>query len=76
MLRKSAQPTKFAAAPVTRRHKQCVETFNSYIFRSVLKQVHSHVGMSERAMSVMNSFVSDTFDQIAAEAGRLAGGAR
>ena len=69
MPRKSAKSAA-TSAPVTRRHKKRVETFNLYIFK-VLKQVHPHVGMSKRAMSVMNSFVSDTFDKIATEAGRL-----
>ena len=46
------------------------ESYNIYIYR-VLKQVHPDTGVSKRAMSVLNSFVSDTFGRIAGEAGRL-----
>ena len=55
----------------TRTYKRKrVETFNLYIFK-VLKQVHPQIGMSKKAMSIMDSFVRDTFDQIATEAGKL-----
>ena len=46
------------------------ESYNIYIYR-VLKQVHPDTGVSKRAMSILNSFVSDTFGRIASEAGRL-----
>jgi histone H2B len=42
-----------------------------YIYR-VLKQVHPDTGISSKAMSIMNSFVNDVFERIAAEASRLA----
>ncbi len=51
-------------------HKKRKETFNIYIYK-VLKQVHPDIGMSKRAMSVMNGFVHDTFDRIATEAGNM-----
>ena len=54
-------------APRRRRRR---ETFNLYIFK-VLKQVHPNIGMSKRAMAIMNSFVLDTFDRIATEASKL-----
>jgi len=38
----------------------------------VLKQVHPETGISKKAMSIMNSFVNDTFDRMANEAVRLA----
>jgi histone H2B len=38
----------------------------------VLKQVHPDTGISSNAMCIMNSFVSDIFEQIADEASRLA----
>ena len=50
--------------------KKKYQNFNIYIFR-VLKQVHPDVGMSRKAMSIMNSFVIDTVDRIATEAGNL-----
>ena len=68
---KSAKKPAVAAkgarkAPKRRRS----ESFNLYIFK-VLKQVHPQIGMSKKAMSVMNSFVLDTFERVAAEAGKL-----
>ena len=36
-----------------------------------LKQVHPEIGMSKRAMNIMNSFVHHTFDRIANEAGNI-----
>ncbi|KHJ83288.1 core histone H2A/H2B/H3/H4 [Oesophagostomum dentatum] len=47
------------------------ESYSVYIYR-VLKQVHPDTGVSSRAMSIMNSFVNDVFERIAAEASRLA----
>ncbi|ETO25278.1 HIStone family member (his-48)-like protein [Reticulomyxa filosa] len=52
------------------RRKKPTETFNLYVFK-VLKQVHPSIGMSKKAMDIMNSFVHDCFDRIATEAGRL-----
>ena len=47
------------------------ESYAIYIYR-VLKQVHPDTGVSSRAMSIMNSFVNDLFERIAAEASKLA----
>ena len=38
----------------------------------VLKQVHPDTGISNRAMSILNSFVNDIFERVATEASRLA----
>ncbi|KAE8752055.1 hypothetical protein FOCC_FOCC001217 [Frankliniella occidentalis] len=38
----------------------------------VLKQVYPDTGISSKAMSIMNSFVDDIFEKMAAEANRLA----
>ncbi|KAI9152473.1 histone H2B [Blastocladiella emersonii ATCC 22665] len=46
------------------------ETFNTYIYK-VLKQVHPETGISNKAMSIMNSFVQDIFERIAEEASKL-----
>ena len=54
-----------------KRKKKRVESYSTYIYK-VLKQVHPDTGMSSRAMSIMNSFVFDIFEQIANEAARLA----
>lgn len=47
------------------------ETYSTFIYR-VLKQVHPDIGVSSKAMSIMNSFVNDVFERIASEASRLA----
>ena len=53
-----------------KRRRTRRETYGIYIYR-VLKQVHPDVGISTKAMSVMNSFVNDLFDRFASEASRL-----
>ncbi|ODM87308.1 putative histone H2B type 2-D [Orchesella cincta] len=52
-----------------RKHKR-KESYAIYIYK-VLKQVHPDTGVSSKAMSIMNSFVNDIFERIAAEASRL-----
>jgi len=54
-----------------KRKRRRKETYNIYIY-NVLKQVHPDVGISSKAMSIMNSFVNDVFERIAGEAQRLA----
>ena len=61
---------KARKAGPTKRRKARRNTFNTYIHR-VLKQVHPKIGMSKKSMSIMNSFVTDTFDKVATEAGKL-----
>jgi len=51
--------------------KQRKETYSTYIYK-VLKQVHPDTGISNKAMSIMNSFVNDIFERIAGEASKLA----
>ena len=46
------------------------ETYKVYLYK-VLKQVHPDTGISTKGMSIMNSFISDIFDKIANEAGKL-----
>uniref|UniRef100_A0AC34Q7H3 Histone H2B n=1 Tax=Panagrolaimus sp. JU765 TaxID=591449 RepID=A0AC34Q7H3_9BILA len=60
---------KSSKAPRTdkKRRKTRKETYSVYIYR-VLKQVHPDTGISSKAMSIMNSFVNDVFERIAAEA--------
>merc|ERR1712144_184718 len=53
------------------KKKPKTETYKIYIYK-VLKQVHPDTGISSKAMSIMNSFISDMFDKIATEASRLA----
>lgn len=54
-----------------KRKKKRKESYSTYIYK-VLKQVHPDTGVSSKAMSIMNSFVNDIFERIAAEASRLA----
>jgi histone H2B len=54
-----------------KRTKKRRETYSIYIYK-VLKQVHPDTGISAKAMDIMNSFVNDIFERIAAEASRLA----
>ncbi|KAI9822908.1 MAG: histone H2B [Thelocarpon impressellum] len=64
---------KTAAAPgdKKKRTKTRKETYSSYIYK-VLKQVHPDTGISNRAMSILNSFVNDIFERVATEASKLA----
>ncbi|KAK5625520.1 hypothetical protein RRF57_001236 [Xylaria bambusicola] len=54
-----------------KRTKARKETYSSYIYK-VLKQVHPDTGISNRAMSILNSFVNDIFERVATEASKLA----
>ncbi|KAK8935830.1 Histone H2B.11 [Platanthera zijinensis] len=54
-----------------KRSKKSVETYKIYIFK-VLKQVHPDIGISSKAMSIMNSFINDIFEKLAQESSRLA----
>ncbi|KAJ9684740.1 hypothetical protein PVL29_016956 [Vitis rotundifolia] len=54
-----------------KRTKKNVETYKIYIFK-VLKQVHPDIGISSKAMGIMNSFINDIFEKLAQEASRLA----
>ena len=69
---KPEKPVKPAAkGDKKKRNKKRRESYAIYIYK-VLKQVHPDTGVSSKAMSIMNSFVNDLFERIAAEASRLA----
>merc|ERR1712072_1341768 len=73
---KAASKSGKAAKAVTKGDKKKrkgkrKESYAIYIYK-VLKQVHPDTGVSSKAMSIMNSFVNDLFERIAAEASRLA----
>ena len=57
---------------IKNKRKTRKETYSTYIYK-VLKQVHPDTGISNKAMSIMNSFVNDIFERIASEASKLAG---
>ncbi|XP_045408687.1 histone H2B type 1-A-like [Lemur catta] len=55
-----------------KKRKRCrKESYSIYIYKG-LKRVHPDTGISSKAMSIMNCFVSDIFERIAGEASRLA----
>lgn len=53
-----------------KRSKRKPETYALYIYK-VLKQVHPEVGVSRKAMNILNSFVNDFYDRITKEASSL-----
>ena len=67
--KKAVKPTKGTKEGGKRRRKG-KQTYAIYIYK-VLKQVHPDTGISSKAMSIMNSFVNDIFERIAAESSRL-----
>jgi len=68
--RKTTKTVRGRRAPVVRRTKRRVETFSLYIYK-VLKQVHPEIGISKKAMNIMNSFINDTFERLAGESSKL-----
>ena len=69
--KKAASKAKAARTGDKKRKRRRRESYSIYIYK-VLKQVHPDTGVSSKAMSIMNSFVNDIFEHIAAEASRLA----
>ncbi|KAI3833314.1 hypothetical protein MKW98_006413 [Papaver atlanticum] len=54
-----------------KKMKKSVETYKIYIFK-VLKQVHPDIGISSKAMGIMNSFINDIFEKLANESSKIA----
>ena len=69
--KKAGKAKAARAAGDKKKKKKRKESYAIYIYK-VLKQVHPDTGISSKAMSIMNSFVNDIFERIAAEASRLA----
>ncbi|KRZ11234.1 Histone H2B 3 [Trichinella zimbabwensis] len=69
--KKAGKAQKAAKSGDRSRRRSRKESFAIYIYK-VLKQVHPYTGISNRAMAIMNSFVYDIFDRLAAESSRLA----
>jgi histone H2B len=68
---KNTKSTK--AAPAVKRtykKRKGPESFKTYIYR-VLKQVHPETRISKKSIMIMNNLVTDTFDRVANEAGKL-----
>ena len=68
--KKSSKPKKSSGSKGGKHKKKRAESYSTYVFK-VLKQVHPETGISKKSMMIMNSFVTDTFEKIAAEAGKL-----
>jgi len=69
--KEAGKKTAAPAGEKKKRTKARKETYSSYIYK-VLKQVHPDTGISNRAMSILNSFVNDIFERVAGEASKLA----
>ncbi len=70
-VKKAANKAKAArGGDKKRKRRRRRESYSIYIYK-VLKQVHPDLGISSKAMSIMNSFVKDIFERLAAEASRL-----
>jgi len=68
---KSGKAAKAVTKGDKKKRRKRTESYAIYIYK-VLKQVHPDTGVSSKAMSIMNSFVNDLFERIAAEASKLA----
>ncbi|KAJ1363907.1 hypothetical protein KIN20_023870 [Parelaphostrongylus tenuis] len=68
--KKAAKSHKASRVEDMKKKHRRKESYLVYIY-SVLKLVHPEFGVSSKAMSIMNSFVNDVFERIAAEASRL-----
>ncbi|RXG54202.1 Histone H2B.3 [Armadillidium vulgare] len=69
--KKAVKAQKSISKGDKKKKKRKKESYSIYIYK-VLKQVHPDTGISSKAMSIMNSFVNNIFERIAAEASRLA----
>lgn len=69
--KKAGKAQKNISKTDKKKRRKRKESYAIYIYK-VLKQVHPDTGISSKAMSIMNSFVNDIFERIAAEASRLA----
>ena len=54
----------------SKRSKKRTESYALYIYK-VLKTVHPDVGVSRKAMGILNSFAIDVYDRISREAANL-----
>ena len=52
------------------KKKRNYETFNLYIYK-ILKSIASDVNISKKGINVINSLITDMFDQLALESSKL-----
>ena len=68
---KKAKAPKSADASDKKNQKKSFDSYSLYVNR-VLKTVHNDIGITSKAINVMDSFVRDIFERIAREASDLA----
>ena len=70
--KKAAKPAAEGAKKGGKKGKKAkgTESYKLYIFK-VLKQVHPDTGISSKSMAILNSFIADQFEKIAAAAAQL-----
>ncbi|KAL1827723.1 hypothetical protein ACET3Z_006135 [Daucus carota] len=61
---------KDSAQGATKKRKRSVEGYKRYVYK-VLKQVHPDIGISSKAMTIVNNLMTDMFERLADEAARL-----
>jgi histone H3/H4 len=62
---------KSAPKTAVRKYKRKgVQSWKTYIHR-VLKQVHPETRISQKGMTIINNFVTDTFEKVALESSKL-----
>ena len=71
MAKKSASAPKAAKKGAKKSSRKPKRSWNVYINRS-LKSINKAVGISGKAMKIVNSFVNDVFVRVASEAANLA----
>ena len=69
--RKNGRSVSAAGSSTKKRVKSTPGNFKWFI-NKVLKQIHPDLGISRKAMDIMESFSNDLFERIAAEAAQLA----
>ena len=65
-----AKAVKKTPVVKTMKKRRAPESYKSYIFK-VLKQVHPKMRVSKKGIAIVNNFVTDTFEKVATEAGKL-----
>ncbi|KAG6662799.1 hypothetical protein I3843_03G250600 [Carya illinoinensis] len=68
-------PKEGGAGASDKKKKQTnksIETYKIYIFKMLKQVLHPDIGISSKAMGIMNSFINDIFEKLAQEASRLA----
>ncbi|CAH1388750.1 unnamed protein product [Nezara viridula] len=61
-MKKAGKAQKNISKSDKKKKRRRKESYAIYIYK-VLKQVHPDTGVSSKAMSIMNSFVNDIFEQ-------------